>query len=227
MKYHRAQIQSLSVADYFYQPVEDGPVILLLHGFNERAKRILRNTSSILPEDLSILAPNAPFPLPQKVKSEAGDYYKIGFAWYFFDDIKEEFYIDYQYPVDWLKSLLQSLHLYDREIIVVGYSQGGYLAPFIAQALPACIGVIGVHCRFRDDLLQTTPPQYPLFSLHAEQDDKVDSQRSMISSQKLKDRGYNIESILIANEGHQLGANTLLEIQKAIQHLRTPPSTDA
>lgn len=227
MNLDRAQIQTMSIADYFYQPLEGAPVLLLLHGFNERAKRILRNISSILPQDMAILAPNAPFPLPQRIKNETGEFYKIGFAWYFFDDIKEEFYIDYEYPVQWLKSLLNTLKLNHRPIIILGYSQGGYLAPFIAQSLENCAGVIGVHCRFRDDLLRAEPQAYPLYSLHAELDDKVDTERSQKSAHNLRQKGYDIQSIVIKGEGHDLGPYALIEMQKIIQNLKARLSKDA
>jgi predicted esterase len=219
MNTQRALIQTQAIADYIYRPNEEGPVFLLLHGFNERAKRIARITQDIIPKRMATLAPNAPFPLPQKVRSEQGDFYKIGFAWYFFDDIKEEFYIDYDLPVAWLKSLLEALDLLEREIIVIGYSQGGYLAPFIAQALPNCIGAIGIHCRFRDDMLSLTPPRYPLYTLHAELDDKVDTSRSRQSAQTLIDRGYRLSSTVISDETHEIGPKTLQELDKIIQSL--------
>lgn len=194
----------------------DAPFILLLHGFNERAQRIYRKTIEAIPENLTLVVPNAPFPMPRRVHDSAGDFYKVGYAWYFYDDLKDQFLIDYSYPSDWLKSLLKSLSLENRPMTIIGYSQGGYLAPFVAQACQNTQKVIGINCRFRDDMLKQNPPAYPLYALHGDQDDKVCPIRAKASFENLKAHGYQGDFKLITGNGHEINQAVCSELKQLI-----------
>jgi predicted esterase len=222
MEMTRAAIKTWTWADYSFSPGKDqgseAPVILLLHGFAERARRILKVLGPSLPQDSCLLAPNAPFPLPKKIFPENGNpYYQIGFAWYFFDDIKEEFYIDYSYPAHWLTKLLAHLELNHRPLIIIGYSQGGYLAPFVALENPQTIGVIGINCRFRHDMLSPSPPSYPLYALHSVKDDKVCPKRAKSSFNELVTRGYRGEFLEVNSTGHDIDKSMLDELKQTMK----------
>lgn len=226
MDIKRCKIETWSYADYSFKEAQnqfhDQPVLLLLHGFNERAKRMLRSLQGHLPDDVDILAPNAPFPLPFKVREASPPYYRVGHAWYFFDDLKEQFYIDYQYPADWLLSLLTHLKLHHRPIIVIGYSQGGYLAPFIAEKLENCLGVISLNARFREDLMRPTAPPYPLYSINGEDDDKVDPHKAEQSFKLLQKRGYKGNHIMIPDCDHDIGPALLEKMREGLNKLLHP-----
>lgn len=215
----RTKITHWSYGDYIFHDSKEqtAPVYLLLHGYGERAKRIARVLAPYLPEDAAWIAPNGPFPLPKKVESPTGPYYQIGHAWYFYDDLKDTFFIDYSFPAQWLRALLEKLDLLQRPIIVIGYSQGGYLAPFAAQELPNCQAVIGLNCRFRHDLLPAVPPSYPVHALHAEQDSKVSFERAQNSHQALVERGYSGGFHSIPNQDHELTPPLLEKLKELLQ----------
>lgn len=101
-------------------------VYLLLHGFSLTGQFMIDFFKSILKDDELLIAPNAPFPAPVQTKSG----YKEGYSWYFFDSKKSHYYIDYQSAYACLHSLL--LDYKKVETTIIGYSQGGYLAPYFA-----------------------------------------------------------------------------------------------
>ncbi|HXH73964.1 MAG TPA: hypothetical protein VNJ08_03315, partial [Bacteriovoracaceae bacterium] len=55
-------------------------IFLLLHGLNERGKKIFRKLNSYLPSDALILAPNGIFPLADQ--NESG--LRLGYTWYYY-----------------------------------------------------------------------------------------------------------------------------------------------
>ena len=55
------------------------PLLLFAHGFADSAKSILKRALPDLDPRFEILAPNGPFPMPQRVGNE----WKDAFAWYF------------------------------------------------------------------------------------------------------------------------------------------------
>ncbi len=220
MELKRLKTQGWHICDTIYREgintKPSDPFILLLHGFNERAQRIFRKTLEAIPENLTLVVPNAPFPMPRRVHDQAGDYYKIGYAWYFYDDLKDEFLIDYSYPSAWLNSLIKTMGLDQRPMIIIGYSQGGYLAPFVGEACSNTKKVIGINCRFRDDMLSSNPPSYPLFALHGDNDDKVCPVRAQASFEKLKAQGYQGDFKLMAGKGHELDQDVCEELKQLI-----------
>ena len=134
----RAKIFCESICDYELIDKSSEKLYLLLHGYAESAKKIIYKTEHILDQDASILAPNGPFPLPVRLE----DRFKLTYAWYFFDTIKKEYYIDHEYPSQFLKGLTQQVQPKASEVIILGFSQGGYLAPFVGQVIKNCKKVI-------------------------------------------------------------------------------------
>lgn len=143
-------------------------VYLVLHGVMEKGSRMLRRMQEALPEDSLILAPDGPFPIPTKM--ETG--YKVRYAWYFFDNIKNIYVIDYEYSANLLVNLLKALNFDHKKLVIIGYSQGGYLAPFVAQKSPQTKYIIGLACVFKQDLLPEKLT-IPFTLVHGRQDSMV------------------------------------------------------
>lgn len=194
------------------------PVYLLLHGFGERAKRLYRQWAPLFCDDVHLVIPNAPFPLPKReIDPQTGKaFYKIGHAWYFYDDIKDEFLIDYHYPAAVLKQLIHDLGLANNPLCIVGYSQGGYLSPFVGSVCQNTRHVIGVNCRFREDLLPKTI-NFRLDALHATDDTKVDFTRAKAAHERLAQRGVAGHFKAVAGLDHDLGPEMNKELSDLLK----------
>ena len=88
-------------------------------------------------------------------------------------------------------------------LTIIGYSQGGYLAPFVGEKIPQTKHVIGVNCRFRFDKLPDKL-NFKIDGIHGEQDENVDPLRAKESFGVLKDRGASGGFYIVEKEGHRL-----------------------
>ncbi len=180
-------------------------VIFLLHGYSETGfkiyKRLGVKLDKLIGSNTLILAPNAPFPLPKAFPlstNEARTKEELlqGFAWYFYHSATNEFLIDYKVPAQMLTNYItEVLALYATEqapFQIIGYSQGGYLAPFLAQELVKSSlvpeKVIALNCSIRSDLLSEVP-SYPLYQLQGTEDKIIDTKLAFERFEKLKERG--------------------------------------
>lgn len=221
MQLTRHLVQAPAPIDYLLRKgpeKESTPVYLLLHGFGERAKRLWRHWETLFEKDVHLLIPNAPYPLPKKEHDPVtkNPFYKVGYAWYFYDETKDEFLIDYQYPAKILEQLLKDLNLDKNPLCIIGYSQGGYLSPFVGALCQSTRHVIGVNCRFRDDML---PDQisFQLDALHAQEDSMVDFTRARESYQRLSQRGVRGSFQAVPGANHSLGQTINQELAQLIK----------
>ena len=217
MVWNRCQVSSPYWIDYRLEGnpegggSQGGRVYLLLHGYGENGDKAFRHMApALLPsdndnndDDILILAPNAPFPIPSKVGVPVA-----AFAWYFYDPVREVFHIDYSCPASILKALLFHLGLHERPTTVIGFSQGGYLAPFVGEKVASIDHVIGVACRFREDKLGDTL-SFRLDGIHGSEDEIVDPHNAQKSHAKLlqdrKGRGrVEGQFHLLEGEGHTM-----------------------
>lgn len=164
-----------------FSPPHPQKVILLLHGLSERGKRIFRKLSPYLPDDALILAPNAPFPIARK--SELGLSY--GFSWYFYDSQTGEYFLNQDMARDWLKELLKKYNPQKLALTIIGFSQGGYLAPLVGSDHTNTELVIGLGCEFRSTLI-TEKLHFPLMGLHGKDDDIVSAESSLKNFDMIK-----------------------------------------
>ncbi len=209
---NRIKVQSFHLVDYIQNDCSNpSKIILLLHGYGESSQKIYKRLIDYLPKDALVIAPNGPFPSP----SPTDDGYKISFAWYFFDNKKGEFFIDYDLPSELLKNLFIQLNLKDLPLTIIGYSQGGYLAPFVGEKISQTKHVIGVNCRFRFDKLPDKL-NFKIDGIHGEQDESVDPLRAKESFGVLKERGATGDFYILKNEGHRLTIGFREKIQELL-----------
>ncbi|MCY4524189.1 MAG: hypothetical protein OXB84_05575 [Halobacteriovoraceae bacterium] len=173
-------------------------VYLLLHGYGQNCDSIIDELKSALPANALILAPNGPFPLPQRTSK--GLY--LNFAWYFYDNIRNTYHIDYQLPATILKELAQTLNLNKIPMTVIGFSQGGYLSPFVANMISSVDHVIGISCRFCYERLGKIG--YRIDGIHGRSDSIVDPDGARKSHGEMISKGGSGKFYLF-EEGHKLG----------------------
>ncbi len=174
------QFQSLTQGHYlinkeeFASPKE--PIYILLHGFMSTPQKMWERFADRLPEESIVLAPAGPFPLPQREDKS----WKVGYSWFFYDNFKDEYFVDYDICQDYIKNLLRKLGLHDHPKTIIGFSQGGYSAVHMAEVLTNVQHVIGMGCRFK-----IKDPKFSenlvVEAVHGELDDIVEVQGAIES----------------------------------------------
>lgn len=127
---------------------EGKPLLLLIHGYADSASSFLRRTLPDGDPRFEVLAPNGPFPLPQRKENE----WKEAYGWYFADLSGNKVVIHPGVAARALAGLVEKLGLRDRPKILLGFSQGGYFLPHLAHELHAVKRFItigtGYHAQF-------------------------------------------------------------------------------
>jgi predicted esterase len=150
------------------RPPKPTELIVLLHGFDESGDRILGKVSPVLPPTAWVLAPNGPFPMPHRTPEG----YRMGFAWYFYNAAKTEYYIDMEVALSTVEGLVRELGAQDLPKRVIGFSQGGYVAPFLALRLGNVRQVVGMACEFlHEELAPFAPLAFPVDGLCGQADE--------------------------------------------------------
>jgi predicted esterase len=209
----RILLKSKQYCDYhLISKGEPKRLYLLLHGYAERGRRIYRKLEGIIPEDSVILCPNGPFPLPEFNEGKV----RIGYAWYFFDRREQKYLINQVVPVDFIMALLKELKLDSLPCTVIGYSQGGYLAPFIGQSHEKVDHVIGINCEFKKSILEDHFP-FKLDGIHTKKDEKVPLDHAVERFQELKDAySFKGELILLENGTHAIDQEIIDTVSKLL-----------
>ncbi len=186
-------------------------VFLLLHGYLLDGEFMFNKLKDILPADSAIIAPDAPFPVPVKKHHE----FRIKYGWYFFDPNKKLYYLNMESAVDYLKQVLDSLVTKDTPITVIGYSQGGYLAPKLAEHIPQIDTVIGMACKFRNEIFKYRS-DVAYYQINGSADLVVDYPEAKKEFELLSNKGNRGEFITLEDIGHRLDDNYLQSLRSVL-----------
>ncbi len=170
-------------------------IYLLLHGYMLDGQFMLDVLNNYLPKDANIISPNGPYLVPYK----KGKSFFPRYSWYFFDPVKKSFYINYDPAANLLKTMIDELNPDKLPITIIGYSQGGYIAPKIAELCEQVDTVIGMACVFRNERFIERDITY--HQIHSKTDLVVGFKDSKEEFSKLTNSGKYIE---LENEGHKL-----------------------
>ncbi len=134
-----------------HRPVDKPKLLVLfLHGYSDHGGSFLKRLfQDQWPESFAraaVLAPNGPFPVP--VKSETG--WREAYAWYFYDEKAGEMMISPETAVRGCEQLIQKFGYEQIPKVIVGFSQGGFLAPHLATHLNGVREIIGIATGFRE-----------------------------------------------------------------------------
>lgn len=196
----RWQFTSFAQMDGVVRRVESPTeVILLLHGLHERGKRIFRKLLPYLGENTLVIAPNGPFPLP-RLKEGRMSY---GHSWYFYDKFEQKYFLNQDLAKYWLRDLLLIENPQKLPVTIIGFSQGGYLAPIAGQEIEDTKLVIGLACEFRTTLIQRLLP-FPMEAVHGLQDEIVTAKSALGEIEKLKDIGVHVGWHEVEDASHEI-----------------------
>ena len=213
-KLERALVSAQSEIDYYLRRPKNGePLIILLHGFGETLGHILRHFEHKLPEKFGILAINGIFPLPQK-KFDSPEW-KLRFCWYFYDALKKEYFIDQRYPAEAISNLMSNLNLNQCKKVIIGFSQGGYLAPFLGEKLDNVTKCIAINAEYKY-LMLSKLCSFTIINICGEKDEVVDPKNCKNSHQEMIKKGNRGEFHLVKNAGHQINVDIVDTVLKCI-----------
>jgi predicted esterase len=133
--------------DFYTNDLKDYDRILLaLHGYQLNGEFIFKRlTRHLNLKSTLLLCPNAPFLVPIK----KGEDFHAGYSWYFFEPKTRNFYINYEPSAKLMCEFVNQNNPNKVPVDIIGYSQGGYLSPKIAELCSETEKVIGLSCIFR------------------------------------------------------------------------------
>jgi predicted esterase len=142
-----------------------------------------------------------------------------GYSWYFYNPETDEYLLDMQSSLEFLAGLLKHLGFATTPTTVIGFSQGGYLAPFLAQRSSAIDHVIGMGCEFLDEELaiQGIPKHVRMDALHGARDDRCSPEKARSAQARLRAVGVPGEFVLLPETGHQFDAPARHELRRLVQ----------
>jgi predicted esterase len=199
--------------DYFEEGSTDKEpqeAILFLHGYEQKGQTLIQKLAKACPPDAKLIAPNGPFPIPRR--TETG--FKVGYSWYFYDPFQDEYLVDMKTSIQALTSVVDALRLAETPKRIIGFSQGGYLAPFVALALKNVKQVVGISCGYPIDELPSSV-NFRWDGIHGKKDEIVDPEGSKRDHFRLEQLGIAGTYTLLENVGHELNdevADTLRKV---------------
>lgn len=187
-------------------------VFLLLHGLGERGKRIYRKLLSILPDKALIIAPDGPFPLPRPKDGRMS----YGHSWYFYDKYEQKYYVTQDLAKIWLRDLLKIENPGKLPVTIIGFSQGGYLAPLAGKEILETKLIIGLACEFRTTLIHEKLP-FPMVGIHGTNDEIVRSDSALAEIEKLKAGGQEVEFVTVKETAHEITSTMAMEVKYILE----------
>jgi len=194
----RSNVVAEIPVDYILSNPKGEKLLILLHGYQQAAQIIYEKLKLALPKDFVVLVPNGLYPIRQLKEG----HYDVKFAWYLYDDLKDEYLIDPVPAATALKSLIENLGFKEKPKHIVGYSQGGYFAPFLAERLENVERVIGISSVFLKD--EISKPYYRLDGLHGKDDSVVNSEVARLAHEELIKNGASGKFEVLEGEGHKI-----------------------
>jgi phospholipase/carboxylesterase len=184
-------------------PARGFPLLLGLHGWGEDGGRLAARLSALDGAPYARLFPDAPFPV--EVKEAAGS--RIGATWYQYTGDQELFLRALAFAEGYLRDVVEAAaraHPIDASrIVLLGYSQGGYLAGVAAFRDRARYrGLVGVACRIKTEALPTdiaAAPGYPALLIHGARDEHTALERQREAVDELVRHG--VDATLHVHEG--------------------------
>lgn len=187
-------------------------IFLCLHGYLLDGAYMLKEFGDKLGEDCLIICPNGPYLVP--VKKDEKYYPK--FSWYFFDPIKKNYYINYDPAAKLLASVLDHFNSRNLPVTVIGYSQGGFLAPRVANYNKNVNRVISLASIYRPDRFEIEA-DVDYFQINSKDDLIVDYKDAQSESLKMLEKTSKYSFNLIENVGHRIDATYHKEFQKILK----------
>ncbi len=193
--------------------------VMLLHGFSEhreKARKRLLGPDPLV--GVTIFSPNAPFPAPVRVPvaGNRGEFeYKRAYSWYFRDPKSGDEMVPPLLSANAILTVMKYLELVQKKWILIGFSQGGFFAPFLIHAGLSVQAIIGVGAAFNPENYKGLPP-ISVYGLHGMQDEVVSHSYSQKSFEEIKAMGYGKNYYSLPGLGHTLDEQGRRQIREIL-----------
>lgn len=186
-------------------------ICVLLHGYLLDGEFMFQKLNSLFDQETLVLAPNGPFMIPQK----KGEEFFPKYGWYFFDPHKQAFYINYEPAALYLKNILDRYNPDHKPVTLIGYSQGGYLTPKVAELVPEVNTVIGLACVFRNERFHYRSDVI-YHQIHGDNDVVVEMNGALEEWAILKDKGNPGKFMELLDTGHKLSLEFITALKELL-----------
>jgi predicted esterase len=179
-----------------------GPgTVVMLHGYQDHALSMTRRMGWLeasLP--FQILAVNGPFPVP--VWKASG--FVEAYSWYFRDTSRDIMIVHPSTTAARIADLVNKVVPKGTPLALYGFSQGGYLASYLAKFLPDTRAIIGLGSGYPADAYAELNKNIKVFAVHGERDDRWPIEASKTAHQRLLDQGFKGEFHVIKDLDHRV-----------------------
>lgn len=194
---------------------EPRPILLALHGMGMNAPRFQRVLRHLETTEMILVVPEGMYPYEIRKDNEI----TIGHAWYLYRGDQEEFFGHLEESEQYLLRLLDRIEAQrpiDRSrSVVLGFSQGGYLAGFMALRQPdrfAGLAIASSRLKWEfvtEEIEARRVP--PTLFLHSKRDGSIPWERVEESAKRLSDAGSDV-AIYGHDEGHRLPPDAIVRL---------------
>ncbi len=198
-------------------PAGASELVILLHGYQERAERMAKLILPYVPGEAAILIPNGPFPVPRLKENHI----KEGYSWYFYNVQTKTMVVPPDSAVSMIVQILVSQNATQLPIRVVGFSQGGYFASILAQRIPNVGQVIAIAAGFPERYIKSKPA-FRIDAVHGARDKICDFKIAQDEHRALKSKHWSGDFIALPNSEHRIDD----DIQASVAKLLTIPLPD-
>lgn len=205
------QISSVDVKlpqKFFHFKKNSKKYALLLHGYSDTGLSLARRIFSQNWPDYEILAPNSVFPAPMWHEGES----KEAYSWFFRDSRSGRFIIPPEFSISHLSQLLQQLDLDNKPCVLVGFSQGGYLAPLVASSLSNVKAMVLLNTGFRKEFYDNLE-KIPVTAIHGTEDEIIPCTRAEEEFLQIEAKASRADFIKIPGMKHAFNAEGAQKIQ--------------
>ncbi len=203
---------------YFLESAENSKKgLLVLHGFSDRgdaARKRMLGTDTV--KGFHVLTPNALFPYPIK----ANHHYKEAYAWYFRDPNSGLQIIAPELAAECLLKLVEQLQLQSLSWTILGFSQGGFLAPYLVRLGLNANTIISVGASYRRDAYLGLP-SIEVHAIHGELDTDVDFTQAKQAFLEIQDLGYGRDFHALSGVAHTLNPEGRELVRKILASVAT------
>lgn len=180
----------------------EGPgTVVLLHGYQDHAMSMTRRMGWLeRPLPFRILAVNAPFPVPVW----KADGFLEAYSWYFRDTQRDIMIVSPASSAEKVAALIGRVLGPTEPVVLLGFSQGGYLAPFVAPLVPTTRAIVAVGSGYPDEPYAHVSTAVEVYGLHGANDNRWPLESSHEAHRRLTSRGYRGEFHVIPNLDHRV-----------------------
>jgi predicted esterase len=187
-------------------------LVILLHGYQSRGDRISRDLLSAVPDSASVLIPTGPFPVPVRID----DGFREAYAWYFYDSKTKSMLISLDPATEWIAHLIHQCGASTLPVRIVGFSQGGFFAPYVGQKIKNVKHVIALSAGFPERYFGNSHP-FRLDAIHGTEDGVCPYAVARDEHKLLIDKGWCGEFVTLPGTEHRIDDSMRSEVARLLK----------